>query len=454
MALKLVTSEAYVNNIRNFLPEKQNSKTPVSEKSKKVFDKIINSPNFIFDKSDKKITDYITTLLSIRPGRTLFKRLLKADKPLTIVLDSEEDSCFSSKKSTVILNDSKVSYHVSVNPDGEKIFIPSHPFITLAHELIHALHYFEDQYVWYTKTTSKDIIDPDLDDLEEQETIIGKKEEGTFCENVFLFHFGYPLRINHRGLALNGEDTVTASGCASLGTLGSLKEMLSSNPSLLNLPQLVKGTLEMTPLNAAIWAHQYETTEYLMNVGVDVNARDKYFGTALHAAAITNSIWITTLLGKGVDPNVKNPKGFTALELALLAKQDRATRVLARKTNLQEIDSQGLSILHRALEQGSPEGIKALIQNGADINCKDLEGNTPLMRLCSFDYPKNKEEEFKQKFKSLLENDHLDINAKNNKGESAISLAAQKRHNWQVDALEEKGAQCGMICYASDDDSY
>src|SRR5260221_11527554 len=131
MALKLVTSEAYVNNIRNFLPEKPNSKTPASEKSKRIFDKVINSPNFIFDKSDKRITDYITTLLTIRPGRTLFKRLLKADKPLKIVFDAAKKSGFKPEESTVFLNDSEVSLSICTNLNVEKI-LHSNISITLA----------------------------------------------------------------------------------------------------------------------------------------------------------------------------------------------------------------------------------------------------------------------------------------------------------------------------------
>lgn len=73
MAIRLITSESYLDGIRNYLPEKPNSKSSVLEKSKKVFNNIINSPNFIFDKNDVRITDQIRKLLSIRPGRTLFK---------------------------------------------------------------------------------------------------------------------------------------------------------------------------------------------------------------------------------------------------------------------------------------------------------------------------------------------------------------------------------------------
>ena len=140
-------------------------------------DKVINSPNFIFDKSDKKMTDYIITLLNIRPGRTLFKRLLKADKPFKIILDPAKRSGFKPEESTVFLNDSEVSLSICTNPHGEKI-LHSNMSITLAHELVHVLHFFEEGPLEFMiKFMSRNIIDPELDDLEEQETIIGKEKE-------------------------------------------------------------------------------------------------------------------------------------------------------------------------------------------------------------------------------------------------------------------------------------
>ena len=334
MAIKLIRSKTYINNIRDFLPEKSQSKSTTSEKAYKIFDKILNSPNFIFDKSDEKIIDPIRTLITIRPGRTLFKHLLKADKPLTIVLDSKKVSGFSYSQTatTITLNDSKVHYYISVNSDGEKFFFPAPLFITLAHELVHALHYFEEgrEFV-IEKSKNKNILDPDLDNLEEQETTIGKEGEATLCENVFRFHFGYPLRINHRGILLNKGNTITASTCAMKGTLATLKELLLSNPSLLNYPQQCEDTdIWVTPLNASLAENQVEISDYLLQVGVDVDAKDDFFGTALHTAVITKQPdWVKVLLEKGATRDVKDPRGFTALELALLARAGEMVELLA-----------------------------------------------------------------------------------------------------------------------------
>jgi ankyrin repeat protein len=446
VAIKLITSETYIDNIRNFLPEKLNSKTPSLEKSKKILNQVINSPNFVFDRNNKSITDSIIILINTRPGRTLFKRLLKCNKPLKIEFNSNKKSRFTYSErtiSTITINDSiRNQYHISVNPDGEKIFSPKNACISLVHELIHALHYFEEGPKFVVEKMTKNILDPDFDDLEEEETIMGKAGEATLCENLFRFLFGYPLRINHRGLTLTSEYTFTVSECATFGVLGSLKEVLSSDPSLLNLSQRRTGSkaiFEMTPLNAALKADQVEIVNYLFQVGADVNAQDESWGTALHVAALTNPDWVKVLLEKDAAPNLQNPKGFTALELALRRKHDAAAELLAPLSNLTEVNHRGRSILHRVLEGASPEGIRTLIRHGADISGKDLEENTPLMHFCHFACTDI--EEAKQKFKLLLENDHLGLNAKNINGESALSQAVKKGHIWQVDALVKKGAK-------------
>ncbi len=446
MTLETITSEDYINDIINFLPEKPISEYAVAEKAKKNFDRIINSPNFIFDRYNENITNSIRTLVTIRPGRSLFKRLLKADQPLTIVFDPQKEPVCNydrqAKAPTVTLN-SKVFHHISVTSNGEKIFSPAPDFLILVHELIHALHYFEEGPTFVEKkVTFGRIPDPAWDDLEELETIMGKIGTMTLCENVFRYHFGHPLRINHLGISLNEEETPTVSTCAMRGILGSLKELLLSKPSLLNLPQFCSNTSiqePITPLNASISAYHQEITDYLFQLGVDVNVWDSHYGTALHVAILTNQLDLSlVLLEKGADIKVKNPQGYTTLELALLMNNDEMVELLAPLSNLKELDEKRLSILHRALTIENPDGFRALIRHGADINCKDLEGNTPLMYSCGanasiVNKPLN--------FQILLESDHLDLNAKNIHGESALSLLIRKLDFFNAYALLKKGAE-------------
>ncbi len=447
MTIKLISSQNYLDNLKSFLPEKPNSEISAN----KIYNKLINSPNFIFDKNDHRITDHIKTLVSIRPGRTLFKRLLNANKPLEIVYDSEAYSrLLCTKEITVTnltLNDSTVSHQISVNSDGEKFFIPGAGFIILAHELIHALHYFEEGIdAVEQKRKNKNLLDPELHNLEEEETIMGKEGEGTLCENLFRFRFGYPLRINHQGLSLDKDKTYTVSDCASSGALANLKTLLVSDPSLLNLPQRYGNTdsLLMTPLNAAITDNQVEISDYLFQLGVDVNAYDKHWGTALHVAIQNEQIdMVKTLLSKGANVDVKDPFGRSALELVLNKKNDELLELLAPHLNLKEVDKYGNPLLHRVFKECSLKGFRTLIRHGADINCKTSYYNTTfLMECCDKDYRSNDlKEEADRKFEILLENDHLDLNAKDRNGMSALSMAVQKGNCQWVNALVNKGAE-------------
>jgi hypothetical protein len=357
MTIRLVTSKSYLDNIRSYLPENPNSKSRVLDKINKNFDKITKSPNFIFNRNDERITDQIKKLLSIRPGRDLFKRLLKANQRLEMVFDSKKNTCLSHRGKREVIYVARDHaenrfYKHCVNRDGERMLAYAPAVISLAHELIHALHRFEEgaERVRAKKKEKINLISLEFDNLEEEETIIGKKREGTLCENVFRFHFGYPMRIDHRGLWLKGEERATASTYAFEGALVNLKSTLQESPSLINRSLPCTGTKyadkKMTPLSASILAKDLEIFNYLLQKGADVNAPDECWGTALHAAIQSDERlnMINLLLKKGARVDIRDPSGLTAYELALQRNNVYATELLAPFKP---------SIFRRALNVGS-----------------------------------------------------------------------------------------------------
>ena len=47
--------------------------------------------------------------------------------------------------------------------------------------------------------------------------------------------------------------------------------------------------------------------------------------------------------------------------------------------NLNAIDGEGLSVLHRAVRTDNIQAVRTLLDNGADINLKGKDGFTPLL---------------------------------------------------------------------------
>ncbi len=93
-----------------------------------------------------------------------------------------------------------------------------------------------------------------------------------------------------------------------------------------------------------------KATEMLDKPGTQiVNTRDITSGdTGLHIAVARNDgLWVRFLLQRGADPNIRNKRGVTPLQLAT-----------------------GL---------GFVEGVEALLKGGASVNIADQTGETPLI---------------------------------------------------------------------------
>ncbi|KAK8741276.1 hypothetical protein OTU49_002592, partial [Cherax quadricarinatus] len=157
----------------------------------------------------------------------------------------------------------------------------------------------------------------------------------------------------------------------------------------------------LVPLHNACSYGHYEVTELLVRHGASVNVADLWKFTPLHEAAAKGKYDIVKLLLKhGADVNRKNRDGHTALDLvkesdqdvADLLRGDAALLDAAKKGNLARVqkllnpdnincrDSQGRNStpLHLAAGYNNLEVAEYLLENGADVNAQDKEGQTPL----------------------------------------------------------------------------
>lgn len=142
-----------------------------------------------------------------------------------------------------------------------------------------------------------------------------------------------------------------------------------------------------------------ERAKLLVKAGVDINAENKNGVSALAAACRNNSngALIETLLGLGADPNIVS-NGQSAIALSL----------------------------------SNPETFKLLVKHGASLNSK-FNGQTLLHQ--SISYGSNS-----PTLNLLLSTGKVDINTKNDAGETALYMAVTRNNNNAIQQLLVHGA--------------
>ena len=95
------------------------------------------------------------------------------------------------------------------------------------------------------------------------------------------------------------------------------------------------------------------------------------------------------LAHEGIDANIKDGSGLTALHHAVIQRNHQAMdTLLGRKTiEVNSQDGDGLTALHHAILQGSTRAVKALLAHeGIDTEVKDGQGRTALQLANELEY--------------------------------------------------------------------
>jgi hypothetical protein len=89
---------------------------------------------------------------------------------------------------------------------------------------------------------------------------------------------------------------------------------------------------------------------------------------------------VSRLLSQGVDSNVQNRKGRTALHIAVQNDQISLVRLLLGKGSaaIALQDNKGFNALHFAVEKGSVECVRLLLEKGADAKVRNKEGHSAI----------------------------------------------------------------------------
>jgi ankyrin repeat protein len=164
---------------------------------------------------------------------------------------------------------------------------------------------------------------------------------------------GYPATAKDK----NGVSLIQR--CAYYGDVSAIRFLLANGESLQSLG-------ENLGLGSASFHGHWRLCEFLIENGADVNFSSADTGeTPLHAALSSNkrlglNLVIKVLLAHGADPNRKTrPSAETGCFM-----RDSRTRAETP--------------LHRAAAFGAEETIQLLLNAGATIDAKDMNGDSPL----------------------------------------------------------------------------
>ena len=140
-----------------------------------------------------------------------------------------------------------------------------------------------------------------------------------------------------------------------------------------------------TPLHAAADSSSNpETAALLLEHGAVLGARSQTGHTALHRAARNNPQvdMLAFLIGQGADVNALDSYGRSPLLLVAENKRapEAAALLLRHGADIGAADGTDLGggLLHWAATSGNLGAVTVLLSNGADIDARDLRGQTPL----------------------------------------------------------------------------
>jgi hypothetical protein len=174
----------------------------------------------------------------------------------------------------------------------------------------------------------------------------------------------------------------------------------------------------------------------LLAAGLDVNILDADTDTTALMEAVDNGNqeMVVVLLNAGADVNAKNKFGGTALLMLREQATDEIVRTLitaGAKVNVK--DAEGNTPLMIAASLGNAPVLQALLEAGAKVNAKNKDGETALMKAAGG-------EGHIEVVRALLIAG-ADINKENNDGETALKLAEDYENLEIVNLLKGYGAR-------------
>ena len=190
---------------------------------------------------------------------------------------------------------------------------------------------------------------------------------------------------------------------------------------------------------AAIDRRDFAGAAELLGAGADPNVRLGHGKTALMAAAKAGAFELADrLLERGADVDARNDNGGTALMFAAISGHVATmTLLIDRGADVNALAHFNWTALMVAASKGRGEGVRLLLRHGADPNIQDAYGWTPLMRAVYGDK--------RDAVTALLEHDRMSLEARDERGATALHVAVERGRSALVAELLAHGADPGSI---------
>ena len=173
----------------------------------------------------------------------------------------------------------------------------------------------------------------------------------------------------------------------------------------------------------------------ISNISINSMSKEEqkyeYGNTTLINAVFNNSLEdVENLLNQGVDVNLKNDCGNTALMIAAAKGNIEMLGIMIHlgKADLNSQDCYGHTPLMWAIVKGHLEIVKILINEGAYINIQNNEGRTALIYAVG--------ENNKDMVRVLIAA-NADLNIKDHMGKTALMYALERNSNNIIEILTE-----------------
>jgi hypothetical protein len=144
------------------------------------------------------------------------------------------------------------------------------------------------------------------------------------------------------------------------------------------------------PIFNSILQEDFEVVKKYILTKKNVNIQDRSKVSMLHVAAQSGNLEIIELLVKaGAKINAKDRRGRTPILMIDSDEEETAIKIFklfiskGADVDVPDPDEREMTLLMKACESDSLEGVKILLEAGANPNLKDDDGETPLMKTKS-----------------------------------------------------------------------